>query len=117
MTGRMDSGGKLEAVIMKKLTESKESRLIGILDITCDFQGSIQFCKKFTTVSNPYYMYEPVSGQIFDGIQNIPYAILYESLDYLPAMLPYDSSMYFGKHLVKWIENIVYSDQNLPFDQ
>jgi hypothetical protein len=62
-------------------------------------------------------MYEPVSGQIFDGIQNIPNAILYESLDYLPAMLPYDSSMYFGKHLVKWIENIVYSDQNLPFDQ
>ena len=62
-------------------------------------------------------MYEPVSGQIHDGIQKVNDGILYESLDYLPAMLPFDASMYFGKHLVKWIENIVYSDQNKPFDQ
>lgn len=85
---------------------------MGVCDITCDFEGSLQFCKKFTNVANPYYTYDPVERTCHDGIANVPHGVLYESLDYLPAMLPYDASMHFGSLLVKWVDNIVRSDQN-----
>lgn len=94
------------------LVERGESRLLGVCDITCDFEGSLEFCKKFTNVANPFYTYDPVQRSCHDGVVDIPHGVLYESLDYLPAMLPFDASMHFGKLLMQWVDNIAHSDQN-----
>ena len=102
---------------MKDLVEREESKLIGICDITCDLEGSIEFCKQFTCVEQPFYTYQPLQQKVLSGSVSGSNHILYESLDYLPAMLPYDASMHFGQLLINWIPNILNSDKNLPLDQ
>jgi alpha-aminoadipic semialdehyde synthase len=80
------------------LVKRGENKLIGVCDITCDLEGSIEFCKQFTNVEHPYYTYNPLTKECTQGIHQT--GILYESLDYLPAMLPYDASMHFGSLLI-----------------
>ena len=102
---------------MKDITIAGNSRLLGVCDITCDLEGSIQFLKKFTSPDAPFYMYEPVEGKVVDGIENISGAVLYQAYDFLPSELAWDASTYFGSKLVKYVENIVYSDPSKPLSQ
>jgi alpha-aminoadipic semialdehyde synthase len=46
---------------MKEIVEKKKNRLLGVGDVTCDFEGSIQFLKKFTTPDNPFFVYNPIT--------------------------------------------------------
>lgn len=44
---------------IKILAQKGKSKLLGISDVTCDLEGSIEFLKKFTTPDNPFFVYEP----------------------------------------------------------
>jgi alpha-aminoadipic semialdehyde synthase len=48
----------------KHLADQGRLRLIGVCDITCDFQGSIEFLKEFTTIDEPFYVYDPATEKI-----------------------------------------------------
>jgi alpha-aminoadipic semialdehyde synthase len=52
---------------MREMQEEGRSRLIGVCDITCDLEGSIQFLKKFTDCDSPFYTYFPQTDAIVDG--------------------------------------------------
>eukprot|EP01017_Pseudomicrothorax_dubius_P030263 TRINITY_DN3759_c0_g2_i1.p1 TRINITY_DN3759_c0_g2~~TRINITY_DN3759_c0_g2_i1.p1 ORF type:complete len:557 (+),score=152.08 TRINITY_DN3759_c0_g2_i1:52-1722(+) len=99
---------------MQKLAEGRDSRLFGVSDITCDFEGSIEFLKRFTTIDQPFYVYDPIDMKIYDDPKDCPQGILYESVDHLPSELPYDASVYFGSKLRGFIAPITYSDVSKP---
>lgn len=46
---------------MRSLVKSKESRLLGICDITCDYEGSIEILRKFTDCEEPFFTYDPIT--------------------------------------------------------
>jgi alpha-aminoadipic semialdehyde synthase len=86
---------------MRDLVKAKESRLLGICDITCDYEGSIEFLRKFTDSEQPFYTYEPISEAITDGCNGaVQDGILYHAMDFLPCELSYDASTHFGSLLV-----------------
>lgn len=82
---------------MRDLTERKESRLIGICDITCDYEGSIEFLRKFTDSEEPFFTYNPVDEKMVDGCEGtMDDGILYHAMDFLPCELAFDASSHFG---------------------
>lgn len=70
--------------------------MLGVSDVSCDFEGSIEFLKKFTTPDMPFYVYEPISKKIHDDLFYRKNGILYLALDFLPCELPYDASCHFS---------------------
>ena len=102
---------------MKKLVQEKKSRLLGICDITCDIEGSIEFLKRYTSIDNPFYLYNPITEEVIDDVNQPSNEILYHAVDHLPTELALDSSNHFGKQLSPFIENLAMSDITRPFEQ
>lgn len=93
------------------LSERKKFRLMGVCDITCDLKGSIELLQKFTTIENPFYTIDPLTGVIFDDFDKMTESsIIYHSVDHLPAELPIDASKHFSDKLTIFMKSIVESE-------
>lgn len=55
---------------LRTLWKKGQKKLIGIGDVTCDFEGSIEFLRKFTTPDEPFWVYNPVDENVIDGIKH-----------------------------------------------
>ncbi len=69
-----------------------------IADVTCDIEGSIPSTKRASTIDNPFYDYNPDTGELeeaFSSKENITVM----AIDNLPCELPKDASIDFGKNL------------------
>jgi len=108
---------------IQELVNKGRSRLLGVCDITCDFQGSVEFLKKFTSIEHPFYVYDIVEKKVFDNISDTPTVgkegqyILFHAVDHLPAELPKEASSHFGEKLFPFIKELALSDGTLPFDE
>lgn len=75
-------------------------RMIG--DVTCDIKGSIKSTVRPATHDDPYYDYNPLTGQdepAFSSESNISVM----AVDTCPNALALDTSEYFGKMLVQHV--------------
>jgi len=75
-------------------------RFIG--DITCDIQGSIKSTLRASTHTEPYYDYNPITGQeepAFSNDSNISVM----AVDTCPNALALDTSAYFGDMLMQHV--------------
>lgn len=48
---------------------------------------------------------------------NVKDGILFHAVDFLPTELAYDASSHFGSKLLPFVENMVKSDINVPFEE
>jgi alanine dehydrogenase len=79
--------------------KSKSFRISVISDITCDIEGSIPSRKRASTIEDPFYDYNPETGEIepaFSSAKNITV----QAVDNLPCELPKDASLDFGRNLI-----------------
>ncbi|WP_340111101.1 NAD(P)-dependent oxidoreductase [Maribellus mangrovi] len=74
-------------------------RISVISDITCDIEGSIPSTKKASTIDDPFYDYNPQSGDLEDAFSN-PKNVSVQAVDNLPCELPKDASLDFGRNLI-----------------
>jgi saccharopine dehydrogenase (NAD+, L-lysine forming) len=78
---------------------SPEFRISVIADITCDICGSIPSTTKPSTITEPYYGYDPEKGEaVDDAFGNDVITVM--AVDNLPCELPRDASESFGKELM-----------------
>ncbi len=74
-------------------------RIRVISDITCDIEGSIPSTKKASTIDDPFYDYNPETGELepaFSSSKNVSV----QAVDNLPCELPKDASEDFGRNLI-----------------
>jgi saccharopine dehydrogenase (NAD+, L-lysine forming) len=74
-------------------------RISVISDITCDIEGSIPSTKRASTISEPFYDYNPEAGEPetpFTSEKNVTV----QAVDNLPNELPKDASRDFGRNLI-----------------
>jgi len=102
---------------IRELALAKALRLIGICDITCDLEGSIDFLKFFTSIDEPFFLFNPNTAQTSRDLTVHSTDILYQAIDYLPTELAYDSSTYFSERLYPFIVNIATSDITKPIEE
>ena len=94
--------------------EKKELRLLGISDVTCDYMGSIEFLKHFTTIDNPFFIYNPEDDSISHDYKSAKSGILYNSIENMPTQFPFDASTHFGNKLLPFMVDIIKSNFNAP---
>lgn len=78
----------------------KSFRISVISDITCDIEGSIPSTKRASTIDDPFYDYNPETGELepaFTSKTNITV----QAVDNLPCELPKDASLDFGQNLIE----------------
>lgn len=77
----------------------EDFRISVISDITCDIEGSIPSTKKASTIDDPFYDYNPETGELepaFSSTNNVSV----QAVDNLPCELPKDASLDFGRNLI-----------------
>lgn len=86
-------------------------RLLLLSDITCDVNGSIEFLERTTTIEDPFFNYDPLSGtEVSPTIGTSGVTVL--GVDILPSELPRESSAHFGKAVSHVIEHIFTAKDN-----
>ena len=90
-----------KAPILFSTEEMKQDdfRISVISDITCDIEGSIPSTKRASTIDDPFYDYNPETGEpetAFSSEENITI----QAVDNLPCELPKDASLDFGRNLI-----------------
>ena len=97
---------------LQNYVESNELRLLAISDVTCDFKGSIDLLRKFTTIENPFFVFHPEKNSLTDDYVTQKTGILYNSIENMPTQFPYDATNHFGGILIKYIPEILKADIN-----
>lgn len=44
---------------LKEAVEEQRTKLLGVCDISADYQGSIEFTSRFTSIEEPFLVYDP----------------------------------------------------------
>ncbi|HEX2969865.1 MAG TPA: NAD(P)-dependent oxidoreductase [Bacteroidales bacterium] len=73
-------------------------RISVIADVSCDINGAIPSTLRATTISDPFYSYNPFL-EAEDPESSRPANITMMTIDNLPGELPRDASLDFGKQL------------------
>jgi alpha-aminoadipic semialdehyde synthase len=47
---------------LREAIEEKRSKLLGVCDISADFEGSIEFTNRFTSIEEPFLVYDGLKG-------------------------------------------------------
>ncbi|KAG0626104.1 hypothetical protein M758_2G102500 [Ceratodon purpureus] len=86
------------------LRSAGRSRLLVIADITCDKGGSIEFLKKYSSIQNPFFRYNPEDDSTQNDMEGD--GILFMAVDCLPTELPRESTKHFGNALFPFLVNL-----------
>mmetsp|Transcript_40997 Transcript_40997/g.53719 ORF Transcript_40997/g.53719 Transcript_40997/m.53719 type:complete len:119 (+) Transcript_40997:1096-1452(+) len=90
---------------------------MGVTDISADYEGSVEFTSHFTSIEEPFMLYNAVTEEFRDKINDDmqEHDILFTSVDHLPAEMPKEASNHFGSKLMPFVEAVVRSDFSRPF--
>lgn len=103
---------------LKAAVEKGTSKFLGVTDISADECGSVEFTSRFTSIEEPFLLYNPVTKSFKEKIADMAeHDILFTSVDHLPAEMPVEASRHFGSKLLPFVEAVVKSDFSLPFEK
>ena len=96
---------KFPRVLTCEQMKSLDGRLVGVCDITCDYKGSVEFLTHFTSIEEPFVVYDPEANKIKMKIgEASPGDVLYHAVDHLPAELPREASEHFGSCVLPFVK-------------
>ena len=106
---------------LKKLYSSGDAKLKVIGDISCDIEGGVECTLKSTEPGNPVYVFNPVIGEIRDGVKGNGPVIM--AVEILPSEIPRESSIYFSSVFSKLMPGLInanfvdkFSDLDIPYE-
>mmetsp|Transcript_20531 Transcript_20531/g.17926 ORF Transcript_20531/g.17926 Transcript_20531/m.17926 type:complete len:553 (+) Transcript_20531:78-1736(+) len=102
---------------IKDLALEKRLRLMGICDITCDLEGSIEFLRQYTVIDRPFFIYDPINDTESYDCNAPTKNILYHAVDHMPTELAFDASTHFSTKLLPFIEKMAFSDMEKPLEE
>jgi len=88
-------------------------RLKVIGDISCDIQGGVQATVRGTTPSEPFFTFNPSTGEAPSGW--LGQGIVVNALETAPSELPLDASNHFAHVLFPFVPAIATADYRAPF--
>lgn len=78
---------------------------LALADIGCDINGPFEFMSHASTISNPFFSYDPVSDK--ESTQIDAPGIQIMSIDNLPTQLPLEASMHFSSQLYPHVVSLI----------
>lgn len=90
-------------------------KLTIIGDISCDIEGSVEITVKTTNPGAPFFVYNPLTEEVRDGLEGTGVAIM--AVDNLPCELAAESSWEFGRALLPFIPALARCDFGVDINQ
>jgi alpha-aminoadipic semialdehyde synthase len=91
--------------------KSGKSALMGVCDISADAEGSVEFTRRFTSIEEPFLVYDTQKDEFYEKInQSNADSILFHSVDHLPAEMPKEASNHFGQALFPFVSAVANSN-------
>lgn len=78
--------------------------LVGISDLTCDMEGSIEILNQTTTIDSPFFRYDPKNDSYHHDMEGN--GIICSVVDNLPTEFPKEASQHFGGLLFQFIGSL-----------
>lgn len=78
--------------------------LVGISDLTCDMEGSIEILNQTTTIDSPFFRYDPKNDSYHHDMEGD--GIICSVVDNLPTEFPKEASQHFGGLLFQFIGSL-----------
>ncbi|BGP35159.1 hypothetical protein JCM10296v2_006989 [Rhodotorula toruloides] len=88
------------------LQQNPNSRLVSIVDVSCDFGGGLEFVKAATTLDDPIVQYDAISDQLHRDPAH-PTSIQLSSVEILPSAFPLDATKHFSKVLLPYLRHLL----------
>ena len=97
----------------KEDMKDPDFRISVIADVTCDVNGSVPSTIRTSSISDPFYGYDPVTGSEDPQFwkQNV---VTVMAVDNLPGELPRDASVDFGRQLMKKVIDELITGSSSP---
>ncbi|KAI8461948.1 Saccharopine dehydrogenase-domain-containing protein [Phakopsora pachyrhizi] len=96
-----------------ELIQSPNNRLRGITDISCDFNGGLEFVSRATTIESPYAFLksDPANQKkVIEADWSDPRALAQLiSIEILPSELPRDASIDFSAAILPYLADLIES--------
>lgn len=89
---------KAPLLFTKEEMRSPKFGISVIADVTCDMNGSIPSTTKPSSITEPFYGYNPVTESVTPPLEKGSITVM--AIDNLPCELPRDASDDFGKELI-----------------
>ncbi|RKO88157.1 Saccharopine dehydrogenase-domain-containing protein [Blyttiomyces helicus] len=89
----------------KELAEEGKFRMLSLADISCDIDGSIEFMSRSTTIDQPFFMYDPATGNAHYDTEGKGVQVM--SIDNLPTELPLEASEFFSNALIPHVTKLL----------
>jgi alanine dehydrogenase len=89
---------KAPVLFTKERMQAPDFKISVIADVTCDIDGSIPSTLRPTTITEPYYDYNPATSSELKAFSSDKH-ITIMAVDNLPCELPTDASCDFGEQL------------------
>ncbi|KAL1918036.1 uncharacterized protein VTP21DRAFT_3302 [Calcarisporiella thermophila] len=80
-------------------------RMLAIADISCDVEGALEFMTHATTICDPFFYVDAVSGKQHKDAEGAGTQIM--SVDILPTELPKEASQHFNDCLYPHVKELV----------
>lgn len=81
--------------------ENGTNKLMGVCDISADYEGSVEFTERFTNIEQPFLLWDAKENEFKEKFEDInDHCILFHSVDHLPAEMPKEASNHFGEKLL-----------------
>jgi hypothetical protein len=87
-------------------------RFIGVGDITCDIEGSVECLNRSSVLESPYYLYNSKTDSWKDGLDGE--GLMMMAVDNLPAEFPREASSHFSSNLMPFVQSLAASDSTAP---
>lgn len=99
----------------RALIGSGRWRMQGVCEITCDLAGGIEFLERFSSIEDPFYIYNVDEGKSSDDMGSE--GLLFHAVDHLPSECPREASMHFSEKLTPFLPALARSDGSKPFSE
>ncbi|GAA5862039.1 hypothetical protein JCM3774_006149 [Rhodotorula dairenensis] len=96
----------LTTVQLAELQSNPKSRLTSIIDISCDFHGSLEFVQSATTLDDPIVQYDARTDRLHRDASD-PQSIQLSTVEILPSAFPLDATKQFSKALLPYIRQLL----------
>ncbi|GAA5827914.1 hypothetical protein JCM11251_007729 [Rhodosporidiobolus azoricus] len=93
------------------LQKRPDSRLLSIVDVSCDFGGGVEFVKAPTTLDEPIIQYDAAKDRLHRDASD-PTSTQLSSVEILPSAFPKDATVSFSSALLPYLRRLL--DGPLP---
>ena len=90
---------KAPYLFTREEAKAKYFKIVMVADISCDIDGPVASTLRASTITSPFYGYDPINEIECDFHEIDSIGVM--AIDNLPCELPRDASDYFGSQLIK----------------